>query len=56
MKYVVNSAIAEYVKKEGLQVSADLADEINEEVQYLLDRAIERAQKNQRRTVMGRDV
>ncbi|MFB6215634.1 MAG: DUF1931 domain-containing protein [Candidatus Aenigmatarchaeota archaeon] len=41
---------------EGVNVGSDFYEALDEEVQRLVDRAVERAEANGRRTVKARDV
>lgn len=41
---------------DGVNVGSDFYDELDEEVKSLIDRAVERAEANGRRTVKARDV
>ncbi len=41
---------------EGVNVGSDFYDALDDEVMRLIDRAVERAEENGRRTVKARDV
>jgi histone H3/H4 len=51
---VVRSKIKEIA--EGMNVSGDFADALNEEVVKLIKRACERAKENKRSTIQPRDL
>lgn len=51
---IVQSAVKEQLN--GMNVSADLYDELDNEVDDLLERAAQRAQDNDRKTVQPRDL
>ena len=53
---LVKAKVKDYVKEEGLMSSSDLIDAVNEEVYRRLERAMERAKANGRKTVQDRDV
>ena len=53
---VVKSKIREYAKKKTMSFGGDAANALSKEVQTLLDKAIERAKSNGRKTVKARDV
>ena len=53
---LVKAKVKDYVKEEGGMSSSDLVEAINECVYECLDRAIERAKANDRKTVQPRDV
>lgn len=53
---VVGTKVKNYIKSKDVMSSADVLDALNEALYCLLDRAIERAQQNGRKTVQGRDV
>ena len=53
----VRVQVKEVIKNQGLNnVSDDFHDTLNKRVENLILEACERAKKNQRRTVMGRDI
>lgn len=41
---------------EGVNVGSDFYDELDARVKHLIDRAVERAEENGRRTIKARDV
>lgn len=51
---VVKSNVKEYLG--DMNTSGDLYEELDEEIENLLDRASQRAQDNDRRTVQPRDL
>jgi histone H3/H4 len=51
---IVKSAVKEHL--DGMNVSADLYDALNEEVSELLEDAATRAEGNDRKTVQPRDL
>jgi histone H3/H4 len=51
---IVKSAVKEHL--DGMNVSADLYDALNEEVSELLEDAASRAEGNDRKTVQPRDL
>ena len=53
---VVGTKVKNYIKSKDVMSSADVLDALNAALYCLLDRAIERAQQNGRKTVQGRDV
>jgi histone H3/H4 len=53
---LVGSKVKNYIKSKGLMSSADVLDALNEEVHELLDKAVERAKENGRKTTQARDV
>jgi histone H3/H4 len=53
---VVGSKVKNYIKSKGLMSSADLLDQINDVVYWILDRAAQRAEANGRKTVQGKDA
>ncbi len=53
---LVKAKVKDYVKSEGMMSSADMMEAVNECVYECLDRAIERAKANDRKTVQPRDV
>lgn len=53
---IVGTKVKNYIKTKGLMSSADVLDALNDAVYELLDRAVERAKQNGRKTVQGRDV
>jgi len=52
----VKSAVADFVKKKGMRCSTELYAALDNAVAAQLDRAIDRARKNKRSTVMQQDL
>lgn len=50
------SRVKEYIKKKGLRSDGDLPDAVSKKVRKLLDRAAERCQANDRKTVRPEDL
>ena len=53
---IVGTKVKNYIKSKGVMSSADVLDALNCVVYELLDRAVERAKANGRKTVQGRDM
>jgi histone H3/H4 len=53
---IVGTKVKNYIRSKGVMSSADVLDALNMAVYKLLDKAVERAQANGRKTVQGRDV
>ncbi|MHC4479466.1 MAG: hypothetical protein ACYS8K_06135 [Planctomycetota bacterium] len=53
---VVGTKVKNYIKGKGVMSSADVLDAINDAVYDVLNKAVERAKANGRKTVQGRDV
>jgi histone H3/H4 len=53
---VVGTKVKNYIKTKGVMSSSDVLDALNDAVHKLLDKAVERAKANGRKTVQGRDV
>ena len=53
---VVGSKVREYVKAKGLMCSAEVLGAVNCCVQCCLDRAVQRAKENGRKTLQTRDI
>ncbi|NYZ75204.1 hypothetical protein H0O03_02985 [Candidatus Micrarchaeota archaeon] len=53
---IVKSAVAEFLKKKGMRCSTELYAALDKAVAAKLDRALERAKKNKRSTVMEQDL
>lgn len=51
---IVKAKIKEYAK--GCNVSSDFADALNEKVKVLIEDACKRAEGNNRKTVMAKDL
>lgn len=55
--YVVQSKVKEYIKtKSGMSCSANVMEALTEVVKTELDRAMENAKQDKRKTVMDRDL
>ena len=55
-RLLVVAKVKDYVKEQGLMSSADLVEALNDRVYEYLDKAIDRAQENDRKTVQPRDI
>jgi histone H3/H4 len=53
---LVQSKVKEYVREHEMMCSSDLIEALNEEVGRLLDRSVQRAQDNGRKTARASDV
>ncbi|MEW5955468.1 MAG: hypothetical protein AB1626_02940 [Candidatus Micrarchaeota archaeon] len=53
---IVKSAVADFVKKKGMRCSTELYAGLDKAVAAQLDKALERARKNKRSTVMEQDL
>lgn len=53
---VVKSKVREVAKKKKMSFGGDAAAALSKEVAALIDKAIERAKANGRKTVKGRDI
>lgn len=53
---LVQSKVKEYVRGQEMMCSSDLIEALNEEIGRLLDRAVQRAQDNGRKTARASDV
>ena len=53
---VVASKVREYVKSNGCNTSGEFIGELSNTVYELIDRAINRAQGNNRKTIQAKDV
>ncbi len=53
---IVGTKVKNYVKGKGVMSSSDVQEAINAALYKLLDRAVERAKANGRKTVQARDV
>ncbi|MDD5649960.1 MAG: DUF1931 family protein [Candidatus Nanoarchaeia archaeon] len=51
---VVRAKIKDAAK--GMNVASDFADELSKKVEELIDRAVERAKANDRKTIQPRDL
>lgn len=54
-QYVVTSKVKEAIKAEGYRTAGDAVDSLNDMVDMLIGRAIERCKSNGRQTVRGED-
>jgi histone H3/H4 len=54
--FVVASQVKNYVRGQDLMASAELADALSRKAQELLDLAVDRCQKNGRKTVRPHDL
>ena len=53
---LVGSKVKAYVKSKGLMCSSGIMEALNDAVYECLDKAIERAEQNGRKTAQARDV
>lgn len=53
---IVGTKVKNYIKAKGVMSSADVLEALNAALYDLLDKAVERAQGNGRKTVQGKDV
>lgn len=53
---LVQSKVKEYVRSNEMMCSSDLIEKLNDEVAALLDKAVERATANGRKTARASDV
>jgi len=53
---VVASKIREYVKSNDCNTSGEFISELSNTVYYLIDKAIDRAQGNNRKTIQTKDI
>lgn len=53
---IVQSKVKEYIKGHEMMCSSELLDAINEHIHDALDRAVERAQANNRKTARPQDI
>jgi len=53
---IVGTKVKNYIKAKGVMSSADVLDGLNKAVYALLEKAVERAKANGRKTVQGRDI
>ncbi len=53
---LVQSKVKEYVRSHDMMCSSDLVEALNEYVAWLLDKAVERAGANGRKTARASDV
>ncbi|MEQ8272282.1 MAG: hypothetical protein RMA76_22800 [Deltaproteobacteria bacterium] len=53
---LVQSKVKEYVRGQEMMCSSDLVEALNDHVAWLLDKAVERASANGRKTARASDV
>ena len=53
---LVQSKVKEYVRGQEMMCSSDLIEALNEEIGRMLDRSVQRAQDNGRKTARASDV
>ena len=53
---IMNTKVKEYVNGKGFKVSGELIQKLEEDLLVVLDRATERADENQRKTIYPRDL
>ena len=53
---IQKTKIKDYINSYGLSMSSELVDKLEEDLLVVLQRAIERAQENNRKTVYPRDL
>lgn len=53
---VVQSAVRDHVRDKGMRVGSDFLDRLSEEVEGLVDRAMDRAEDNKRQTLYAGDL
>ncbi len=53
---LVQSKVKEYVRSQDMMCSSDLVEALNEHVCVLLDKAVERAGANNRKTARASDI
>lgn len=56
MGLTVKSEVASVLKKKAMRTSADLYAGLDKEVEYILNKAVQRARLNKRQTVMAQDL
>ena len=54
--FLIQSKVKDYIRGRDMMCSSDLVDALNEQVASLLDRAVERANANNRKTARAADV
>lgn len=55
--FVVVSNIKKHIKeKAGMNTSQEVVDKLNDDIERLIERAIDSAKSDGRKTVMGRDI
>ena len=53
---VVQSKVKEFLKKKGCNTSGELADALSKNVEWLLNKAVDRCKSNGRKTIKGSDL
>jgi histone H3/H4 len=53
---IVGTKVKNYIKSKGVMSSQDVLEALNTTVYAALDKAVERAKANGRKTVQGKDV
>lgn len=56
MQFIIRMKVKDYISSKGLRVGKDFIEQLDEEVKSIIDKAVERAKKNMRNTVMPRDI
>ncbi len=56
VKMLVQSKTREYIKSKGLNTGGDALEALEKALTEIIDKAIERAKANNRKTLMGKDV
>jgi len=51
-----NVKVKQYIRNKGFKSSGDFVEKLEEDLIVVLDRAIERAEENQRKTIYPRDL
>ena len=54
--FVVKSKVKEYAKSKDIRIAGDFFDSLDGVVQWKLDKAVERAKANGRKTLRGFDL
>lgn len=54
--YVVQSKVKEFISGKGYNTASDLAENLSAAVEAMLEKAVERAEGNGRKTVMAKDL
>jgi len=55
VSYITKSAVREFFRQKNKRVAEDALDALNKEVEALLNKALERAEKNKRQTIQPQD-
>ena len=56
MEYIIKGNVKGYLKKSKLRIASATYEALDEKVVQVLDKAMERAKKNKRQTVMPQDL